>query len=115
MTSCCFVYAKLDQAGECTVDFTAVRYIPSRLAADYQATRGLRRLILEEDGNADDVFAFLVDKNIPADETSLFEYAEWLVEHPPEQGYVTISNALQWRLQYGRIVAGGIAGITQSA
>lgn len=23
---------------------------------------------------------------------------------PPEQGYLTISNVLQWRLQYGRIV-----------
>ena len=108
-----FVYSKLDEAGECAVEFVAVRHIPSRLTADYQTTRGLRRLILEEDGNADDVFAFLVDKNIPADEASLFEYAEWLVTTPPEQGYVTISNALQWRLQYGRVVAGGIDGIIE--
>jgi len=108
-----FVYAKLDEAGECAVDFVAVRHIPSRLTADYQTTRGLRRLILEEDGNADDVFAFLVDKNIPADEASLFEYAERLVTRPPDQGYVTVSNALQWRLQYGRIVAGGIDGIIE--
>lgn len=24
---------------------------------------------------------------------------------PPEQGYLTISNALQWRLQYARVIA----------
>ena len=108
-----FVYAKLDEAGQCKVEFVAVRYIPARLTADYQTTRTLRRLILEEDGNADDVFAFLIERNIPADETTLFEYAKWLIENPPEQGYLTISNALQWRLQYGRVVAGGIEGVTE--
>jgi hypothetical protein len=106
-----FVYAKLDEASECTVDFVAVRHIPARLTADFQTTRGLRKLILEDEGNADDVFAFLVGKNIPADEASLMEYARWLVEHPPAQGFITISNALQWRLQYSRIVAGGIEGV----
>jgi hypothetical protein len=41
-----------------------------------------------------------------------FEYAQ-LVENPPAQGYLTISNALQWRLQYGRIVTGGIPGVLE--
>jgi hypothetical protein len=108
-----FVYAKLDEAGECSVDFRAVRYIPARLTADFQTTRGLRKLILEDEANADDVFAFLVDRNIPADESSLYAYAEQLVENTPEQGYLTISNALQWRLQYGRVVAGDIRGIVE--
>jgi hypothetical protein len=108
-----FVYAKLDEAGECNVEFKAVRHIPSRLTADFQTTLGLRTLILKNGANADDVFAFLVEKNIPADEASLFEYAESLIDNPPEQGFITISNALQWRLQYGRIVAGGIPGIME--
>ena len=108
-----FVYSKLDEAAECRVEFVAVRHVPSRLTADFQTTRGLRKLILEDDGNADDVFAFLVGKNIPADESSLFDYAKWLVDNPPEQGYITISNALQWRLQYGRIVTGSIDGVVE--
>jgi hypothetical protein len=107
-----FVYDKVDER-EKNVTFIAVRYIPSRLTADFQTTRGLRQLILEQAGNADDVFAFMAEKNIPTDEASLFAYAEWLVDNPPEQGYLTISNALQWRLQYGRIVAGGIDGIEE--
>jgi len=108
-----FVYAKLDEAGECNVEFKAVRHIPSRLTADFQTTRGLRKLILEDRANADDVFAFLVERNIPADESSLFEYAQSLVDNPPAQGFLTISNALQWRLQYGRIVTGGIPEIVE--
>jgi len=27
-----------------------------------------------------------------------------ILRNKPEQGYLTISNALQWRLQYGRVV-----------
>lgn len=108
-----FVYSKLDEAGECCVEFPAVRLIPSALTADYQTTRGLRRLILEDDANAEDVFAFLTEKNIPVDGSSLMEYARWLIENPPAQGWITISNALQWRLQYGRIVAGSIDGVIE--
>jgi len=110
-----FVYSKLDETDECTVTFPAVRLIPSALTADFQTTQGLRKLILEEDGNADDVFAFLVERNIPADHSSLFEYAESLIDSPPQQGWLTISNALQWRLQYSRVVAGGIGGILEIA
>lgn len=108
-----FVYSKLDEAGECAVAFPAVRLIPSALTADFQTTSGLRRLILEQAGNADDVFSFLVERNIPADDSSLFEYAESLIDTPPEQGWLTISNALQWRLQYSRVVMGGIDGIDE--
>jgi hypothetical protein len=108
-----FVYTKLDEAGECEVNFPAVRFIPKERTADFQTTRGLRRLILDEGANADDVFAYLVERNIPADESSLFEYAEELLDGPPLQGYLTVSNALQWRLQYGRVVAGGLDGVVE--
>ena len=108
-----FVYEKLDEPEQCTVDFRAVRFVPAEFTADFQTTRGLRRLITEDEANADDVFAFLGEKNVPADEASLMEYARALVAAPPQQGWLTISNALQWRLQYSRIVTGGIDGITE--
>ena len=56
------------------------------------------------DGNADDIFAFLSDHKIPADDVTLMNMAVNILNNPPEIGYLTISNALQWRLQYGRIV-----------
>jgi hypothetical protein len=31
--------------------------------------------------------------------------AKDILKNPPVVGYLTISNALQWRLQYGRIVS----------
>lgn len=106
-----FVYDRLDDAGEERVSFPAVRYIPAHRTADFQTTRGLQKLISEDDGNVDDVFAFLVERNIPADEAQLYEFARQLLEEPPEQGYLTVSNALQWRLQYGRVVQGDLPDI----
>ena len=41
---------------------------------------------------------------MPADEITLQQLTEQILKTPPEQGYLTISNALQWRLQYQRIV-----------
>ena len=54
--------------------------------------------------NTEDIVAYLNDKNIPADEITLYQLANQIIENPPVQGYLTISNALQWRLQYQRIV-----------
>ena len=33
------------------------------------------------------------------------DLADEILMHKPEQGYLTISNALQWRLQYARVIA----------
>ena len=52
----------------------------------------------------EDIIAYLHDKNIPADEVTLDLIAEQILNNTPKQGYLTISNALQWRLQYARIV-----------
>ena len=47
---------------------------------------------------------FLEDKNVPGDEIIYNELADEILANPPEQGYLTISNALQWRLQYARVI-----------
>lgn len=71
--------------------------------------------IIANNGNAEDLFAFLSDHKIPSDEVTLMNMAEELLKNPPKIGYLTISNALQWRLQYGRIVnlTESVNGITQ--
>jgi hypothetical protein len=92
------------------VDFVSVRFIPAELTADFQTTSYLRHLI-ENDAELEDVVAYLQDRQVPADEASLIAYAESLLEHPPRQGYLTISNALQWRLQYKGVVTKEIEGI----
>lgn len=105
-----FVYEKQDRGVDCFLRFVAVRFIPKEVTGDYQTTRGLRELI-SRGANQDDIMAFLLDRMIPADELSLAAYAEELLDNPPHQGYLTISNALQWRLQYQRVLAVPLDGV----
>jgi hypothetical protein len=55
------------------------------------------------------------DRNLPMDEIQALEIAEELLQNPPVLGFLTISNALQWRLQYGRVIteAGKVDGVVQ--
>jgi hypothetical protein len=55
----------------------------------------------------------LQDRNVPGDEIVQSDLADEILTNAPEQGYLTISNALQWRLQYGRIIGlkNGVAGV----
>ena len=60
--------------------------------------------MVENDANKDDIISYLNDRNLPADEITMNELADEILINPPPQGYITVSNALQWRLQYQRIV-----------
>ena len=55
----------------------------------------------------------MYDRNLPVDEIEAYRIAQELLNNPPNIGYLTISNALQWRLQYRRIIeqAGQVEGI----
>lgn len=101
-----FVYRKHDDAEKKMgmLDFVSCSFVDKSRTADFQTTTGLRKII-ENQGNQDDIFAFLVEHNIPGDEVTLYQMAEDILKNPPQIGYLTISNALQWRLQYSRIVA----------
>lgn len=109
-----FVYDKSDDeaARTATLGISDTIFVEASQTADYQMTTGLRD-ILDREGNHDDVMAFLSEKNLPIDEIALNNLAAEILEHPPEQGYLTISNALQWRLQYARVIekAGAVDGV----
>lgn len=109
-----FVYEKTDDSARKTgrLNMHHTIFIKKECTADYQMTRGLRE-ILERDGNAEDVVAFMQDRNLPIDEIEANNIAKELLRKKPNQGYLTISNALQWRLQYGRAIqrAGAVSGI----
>lgn len=100
-----FVYKKVDdeRVRKGRLDFLSCTFIESSRTADYQTTTGLLNII-NNNGNVDDIFAFLSDHKIPADEVTLNNMASDILKNPPAIGYLTISNALQWRLQYNRIV-----------
>lgn len=100
-----FVYQKIDdaQTKKGSLNFLSCTFIESSRTADYQTTTGILNII-NNNGNADDIFAFLIDHQIPSDEVTLMNMANDILKNPPKIGYLTISNALQWRLQYSRIV-----------
>lgn len=111
-----FVYDKTDDplTNTSTLDFLRVIFVIAERTADYQTTRGIRRL-LENDANIDDLLAFFEERMLPLDEIQAEHLAEEILVNPPEMGYLTISNALQWRLQYRRVIAeaGNVSGIIQ--
>lgn len=100
-----FVYDKVDdpKTKTATLDFVSCSFISKERTADYTTTFRLLEM-LKDKANVEDILTYLNDKNLPADEITLNQLAEQILEEPPNQGYLTISNALQWRLQYQRIV-----------
>ncbi|PKP88219.1 MAG: restriction endonuclease [Alphaproteobacteria bacterium HGW-Alphaproteobacteria-17] len=111
-----FVYEKNDDPTTSTarLHIRHTIFVDKDRTADFQMTTGLRQIV-ENNGNVDDIIAFLQDKNLLVDEIEANNIAEAVLANPPVEGYLTISNALQWRLQYGRAItqAGQVPGITR--
>lgn len=111
-----FVYDKEDDAAvrAARLKFRHAVFVHKDHTADYQTTRGILE-ILARNGNKDDIVAYLEERNLPLDEIGRDELGGQILEEPPKPGYLTVSNALQWRLQYGRVVniaqAGGNEGV----
>lgn len=109
-----FVYDKTDdeKARTARLNILHTIFVTKERTADFQTTTGLRK-ILENAGNKDDLLAFFEERNLPIDDIEANTLADELLAQPPEIGYLTISNALQWRLQYGRVIdqAGVVSGI----
>jgi len=100
-----FVYEKTDDSAKkiACLNFVSCSFIHKHRTADFQITKTIRQM-LDNDANSEDLIAYLTDRNLPADEITMRELADEILRNKPEQGYLTISNALQWRLQYGRVV-----------
>jgi len=87
-------------------------FVAKGRTADYQTTRGILDLLANE-ANVDDLVAFMQERFLPVDEIQAVRLAEEILITPPAIGYLTISNALQWRLQYRRAIqeAGNVDGL----
>ena len=109
-----FVYDKQDdpdtQTGRLEIKHTI--FVEKERTADYQITVALRRMI-ENGANRDDILACFEERLLPVDNVEAEALAEEILRVPPPIGYLTISNALQWRLQYARVIeqAGKVEGV----
>ena len=61
----------------------------------------------------DDLLAFFEERMLPLDQIAAEALANEVLKNPPLLGCLTISNALQWRLQYTRAIsqAGVVNGV----
>jgi hypothetical protein len=111
-----FVYAKTDDPATAVgrLDILHSIFVEESRTADYQTTIGILRII-ENHGNEDDLIGFMQERMLPVDDIQASSIAEELLRKPPEVGYLTISNALQWRLHYQRVIeqAGAVEGVHQ--
>jgi hypothetical protein len=104
------VYEKVDTSPTATsrLNIRYVIFIEKQRTADYQLTRGLRSILTNaaaiDESIVQDIDAYLEDKNIPLDPESRRQLAVRICQEPPQEGFITISNALQWRLQYGHAI-----------
>ena len=89
-------------------------FVEKEHTADFQITKQINT-ILDNNGNVDDIIALLTEKHLPIDDITINELAKHILVNPPQIGYLTISNALQWRLQYGRVIekAGTVNGVAK--
>jgi hypothetical protein len=113
-----FVYDKKDdrKSKTATLMIKHVIFVEADRTADFQTSSGVLK-ILDNAGNQDDLVAFMLERFLPVDEVQAIDLAKEILKKPPEVGYLTISNALQWRLQYNRVIekAGGVAGVERVA
>ncbi len=98
-----FVYDKKDSVGVCHLHFTHCAFIDAARTADFTITKRLREMV-QDGAYKEDIIGFLEDKNVPGDEIVYNDLADEVLCNPPVQGFLTISNALQWRLQYARVI-----------
>jgi hypothetical protein len=109
-----FVYDKRDDTSKRTarLNIQHTIFVEKQRTGDYQTTSGLTRL-LDNNANRDDILAFFTERMLPLDEIAANALADEVLRTRPGLGYLTISNALQWRLQYSRVIeqAGAVSGI----
>ncbi|HFI0528612.1 TPA: restriction endonuclease [Streptococcus suis] len=99
-----FVYDKIDIGEECHLNIINTTFIDEERTADFTLTRQILDL-LSIGAIKEDVIGLLEDKSVPGDEIVYNDLADEIMSNPPRQGYLTISNALQWRLQYKRVIS----------
>ena len=85
-----FVYDKHDDdaAGTSTLEILHIVFVDQACTADYQTTTGIIK-ILVNDGNKDDLLAFMEERRLPVDEIEASNLADEIIENPPRPGYLT--------------------------
>lgn len=79
-----FVYDKVDnlQTKTARLNFINCSFIEQHRTADYQTTKSLLQLLLKNNANHEEIVAYLIERNLPADEILLNQIAEKILSQP---------------------------------
>ncbi len=94
-----FIYEKSEKNDKCYLYFDSCTFIKSSETGDYNLTMNLRKMV-ENGWDKEKIAYYLGECNLPRDELTLNSLAEEIINNPPNQGYLTISPAFQWRIKY---------------
>lgn len=97
-----FVYKKIDTSNNCYLGFKHCIFIEAEKSGDYNLTKILRKMI-ELGAKESDIVEILDEQEGLGDKEILIKLARKILSTPPKQGYLTISNAFQWRIKYNQI------------
>ena len=98
-----FVYEKTDINEKCYIDFKHCIFLEADKTGDYNLTQILREMVASN-STENEIIEVLSNLNVPGDSETLKVLARKILVKPPKQGYLTISNAFQWRLKYNNII-----------
>lgn len=97
-----FVYDRVEN-NLMPIKFLNVTFISAERTGDYTTTK--RLIEMKKDGaSKEDIIGYLNDRGVPGDEVLYEQLSEEIINRDLYQGVLTISNALQWRLQYSRAI-----------
>ena len=79
-----FVYEKTDdpEAQTGMLNFLHTVFVDESRTADYQTATGILNII-ENDGNTDDLIAFMQERSLPVDDIQALQLAQELLDNPP--------------------------------
>lgn len=100
-----FVYDKMDDYTSETASLIikAIIFVQAEYTADFGITSVINEY-LRMGCTKDDIIGIMQDRCLPVDEIAASLLADEIISNPPKIGYLTISNALQWRLNYSRAI-----------
>ena len=94
-----FIYSKRDDGEISILNFESCTFIEADETGDYILTKNLIKMV-ENKWDKEKILYYLKECNLPCDDNTLSILTDEIMENPPKQGFLTISNAFQWRLKY---------------
>ena len=101
-----FTYIKNDNfdTKECKIIINGVYYISENETSDTYITENINYILDNSLNKEEELIELFKEVKLPADDFDLSQLAKEVLINRPNIGKLTISNALQWRLQYSKIV-----------